>query len=150
MAFHLQTPCPSSCSAGSGQSVSHGIEAPGVRLVCLAAPLVQLDRMSAYGADGRRFESCTGCYGLSVLRLLRAVIAHELGTASASLQSSRWPVMAKNRTGAHRSSSVVTGQGQNPWHREPSGDGGALSAVNECISRESNPGLIDGNDEFYH
>jgi hypothetical protein len=25
------------------------------------APLVQLDRMSAYGADGRRFESCTGC-----------------------------------------------------------------------------------------
>jgi hypothetical protein len=26
------------------------------------APLVQLDRMSAYGADGRRFESCTGWY----------------------------------------------------------------------------------------
>ena len=26
------------------------------------APLVQLDRMSAYGADGRRFESCTGCF----------------------------------------------------------------------------------------
>ena len=25
------------------------------------APLVQLDRMSAYGADGRRFESCMGC-----------------------------------------------------------------------------------------
>ena len=24
------------------------------------ARLVQLDRMSAYGADGRRFESCTG------------------------------------------------------------------------------------------
>ena len=30
----------------------------GTRIV---APLVQLDRMSAYGADGRRFESCTGC-----------------------------------------------------------------------------------------
>ena len=29
------------------------------------APLVQLDRMSAYGADGRRFESCTGCYAIS-------------------------------------------------------------------------------------
>ena len=27
-----------------------------------SAPLVQLDRMSAYGADGRRFESCTGCF----------------------------------------------------------------------------------------
>ena len=27
----------------------------------LKAPLVQLDRMSAYGADGRRFESCRGC-----------------------------------------------------------------------------------------
>ena len=26
------------------------------------APLVQLDRMSAYGTDGRRFESCTGWY----------------------------------------------------------------------------------------
>ena len=26
------------------------------------APLVQLDRMSAYGADGRRFESCRGCF----------------------------------------------------------------------------------------
>ena len=26
------------------------------------ARLVQLDRMSAYGADGRRFESCTGCF----------------------------------------------------------------------------------------
>ena len=26
------------------------------------APLVQLDRMSAYGADGRRFESCMGCF----------------------------------------------------------------------------------------
>ena len=25
------------------------------------APIVQLDRMSAYGADGRRFESCWGC-----------------------------------------------------------------------------------------
>ena len=22
--------------------------------------------------------------------------------------------------------------------------------VHKCISRESNPGLIDGNDEFYH
>ena len=33
-----------------------------VRLASLfMAPLVQLDRMSAYGADGRRFESCTGC-----------------------------------------------------------------------------------------
>ena len=26
------------------------------------ARLVQLDRMSAYGADGRRFESCMGCF----------------------------------------------------------------------------------------
>ena len=26
------------------------------------ARLVQLDRMSAYGADGRRFESCSGCF----------------------------------------------------------------------------------------
>ena len=26
------------------------------------APIVQLDRMSAYGADGRRFESCMGCF----------------------------------------------------------------------------------------
>ena len=26
------------------------------------APLVQLDRMSAYGADGRRFESCRECF----------------------------------------------------------------------------------------
>ena len=30
---------------------------------CSQAPLVQLDRMSAYGADGRRFESCRGCFG---------------------------------------------------------------------------------------
>ena len=27
----------------------------------VVAPLVQLDRMSGYGADGRRFESCKGC-----------------------------------------------------------------------------------------
>ena len=31
----------------------------------VTAPLVQLDRMSAYGADGRRFESCTGCFCFS-------------------------------------------------------------------------------------
>ena len=28
----------------------------------VTAPLVQLDRMSAYGADGRRFESCRECF----------------------------------------------------------------------------------------
>ena len=40
----------------------------GTRMIqarrALQAPLVQLDRMSAYGADGRRFESCTGCFGV--------------------------------------------------------------------------------------
>ena len=25
-----------------------------------------------------------------------------------------------------------------------------LAYFEKCISRESNPGLIDGNDEFYH
>ena len=40
------------------------------------APLVQLDRMSAYGADGRRFESCTGCF----------YFARALHTAAAVIQ----------------------------------------------------------------
>ena len=37
----------------------------------IQAPLVQLDRMSAYGADGRRFESCMGCFLVQLVLYVR-------------------------------------------------------------------------------
>ena len=46
------------------------------------APLVQLDRMSAYGADGRRFESCTGCF-------LNLIFIHQV-TLHATLGRTFW------------------------------------------------------------
>ena len=46
---------------GGGCGGGARIRAERARLTS-RAPLVQLDRMSAYGADGRRFESCTGCF----------------------------------------------------------------------------------------
>ena len=40
------------------------------------------------------------------------------------------------------------------WSGAPGSAGDHLffraNMVTKCISRESNPGLIDGNDEFYH
>ena len=74
----------------------------------MCAPLVQLDRMSAYGADGRRFESCTGCFHFSVLLGVCLKAAGYLTSLPAHLHASLAQSVARRSHNSKVVSSILT------------------------------------------
>ena len=119
-----------------------------------------MDKASAYEAGDCRFESCRDHLALvMVVRLQRTLQV---------LRRSQGCSAVVNLQKFHPVECVDSGLGVSRWSWEhPLDSGGSSSHISwiqdvvctllaiamcwqECISRESNPGHIDGNDVFYH